>query len=194
MRRQARRGGGRRHGPAAGRRHRRARRRAQEAVAGRADEPYAGTLPAASGRTGRIVVPTAMLACLYASERRALIAHVHAHPAGRHHRYLPAQLAARANPLLRRLATERRARCGEWWADEEAASAVAGRSCPGRSARPRWSPAAPPPRRSPGSPRLDPSRAGWPCCWAPVPYARSRPPGTGRPPPRPRASPPGSPP
>ncbi|MFI0817132.1 M56 family metallopeptidase [Streptomyces sp. NPDC021098] len=118
------------------RRHRRARRLAQDAVAGLPDEPvttlpddeaYAYALPAASGRPGRIVVSTAMLACLNASERRALIAHEQAHLAGRHHRYLlAAQLAARANPLLRPLRGTV-AYCAERWADEEAAGAVADR-------------------------------------------------------------------
>ncbi|MFD5898478.1 M56 family metallopeptidase [Streptomyces sp. NPDC060366] len=70
---------------------------------------------------GRIVVSTAMLACLDADERAALVAHERAHLAGRHHRYLLlVRFAARANPLLMPLrsavayATER-------WADEEAA-------------------------------------------------------------------------
>ncbi|MEU0524919.1 M56 family metallopeptidase [Streptomyces niveus] len=78
--------------------------------------------PARDGMSGgRIVVSTAMLACLDADERAALVAHERAHLAGHHHRYLLlVRFAARANPLLMPLrsavayATER-------WADEEAA-------------------------------------------------------------------------
>ncbi|MFD3486725.1 M56 family metallopeptidase [Streptomyces sp. NPDC058665] len=120
----------------AARRHRRVRRRAEHALAGVPDgelavltdeAAYAYALPGArtSARDGvpggRIVVSTAMLACLDASERAALVAHERAHLAGLHHRYLLAvRFAARANPLLLPLrsavtyTTER-------WADEEAA-------------------------------------------------------------------------
>ncbi|MEV8366835.1 M56 family metallopeptidase [Streptomyces niveus] len=70
---------------------------------------------------GRIVVSTAMLACLDAGERAALVAHERAHLAGRHHRYLLAvRFAARANPLLMPLRSAV-AYTAERWADEEAA-------------------------------------------------------------------------
>ncbi|MEU9751486.1 M56 family metallopeptidase [Streptomyces niveus] len=77
------------------------------------------TSPAGPG--GRIVVSTAMLACLDAGERAALVAHERAHLAGRHHRYLLAvRFAARANPLLMPLRSAV-AYTAERWADEEAA-------------------------------------------------------------------------
>ncbi|MFD3520203.1 M56 family metallopeptidase [Streptomyces sp. NPDC058653] len=70
---------------------------------------------------GRIVVSTAMLACLDAGERAALVAHERAHLAGHHHRYLLAvRFAARANPLLMPLRSAV-AYTTERWADEEAA-------------------------------------------------------------------------
>ncbi|WP_030829919.1 M56 family metallopeptidase [Streptomyces hygroscopicus] len=120
-------------------RHVRVRRSAQLALAGLPESPvavlpdgkaYAYALPGTSGRTGkpgRIVVSTGMLDSLNAGERRALIAHEHAHLTGHHHRYLlAAQLAARANPLLRplRAAVDY---CAERWADEEAAREVGDR-------------------------------------------------------------------
>ncbi|MBI0294180.1 M56 family metallopeptidase [Streptomyces sp. PRKS01-29] len=123
-------------------RHHRARRRAQDAIAGLPDalvttlpddKAYAYALPAASGKPGRIVVSTAMLACLSGSEQRAMIAHEQAHLAGRHHRYLlAAQLAARANPLLRPL-QRAVAYCAERWADEEAAREVGDRTVTARA-------------------------------------------------------------
>lgn len=92
--------------------------------------PYAYALP---GTPGRIVVSTAMLACLDPAEREALFAHERAHLAGRHHRLLLAvRLAGCANPLLRPLmsavtySTER-------WADEEAAEATGDRRMTARA-------------------------------------------------------------
>ncbi|MES4908464.1 MULTISPECIES: M56 family metallopeptidase [unclassified Streptomyces] len=120
-------------------RHVTVRRRAQAALVGMPDSPvavlpdgkaYAYALPGGPGgcrARGRIVVSTAMLECLNARERQALIAHERAHLAGRHHRYLlVAQLAARANPLLHALRGAV-AYCAERWADEEAAGAVGDR-------------------------------------------------------------------
>lgn len=120
-------------------RHRRVRRRAHQALAGLPDAelavltdtvPYAYALPGSgplrgigpgAGARGRIVVSTAMLACLGTQEREALIAHEHAHLRRRHHRFLLAvRLAARANPLLRPLRSAV-AYTTERWADEEAA-------------------------------------------------------------------------
>ncbi|WP_330177208.1 M56 family metallopeptidase [Streptomyces sp. NBC_01498] len=70
---------------------------------------------------GRVVVSTAMLACLDDGERAALLAHERAHLAGHHHRYLlTVRFAARANPLLRPLRSAV-AYTTERWADEEAA-------------------------------------------------------------------------
>ena len=90
-------------------------------------DPYAYALPGTPGRDGRVVVSTAMLECLDARERRALVAHERAHLTGRHHRYLLAtQLAARANPFLLPLRTAV-AYSTERWADEEAAYAVGSR-------------------------------------------------------------------
>ncbi|WP_327368405.1 M56 family metallopeptidase [Streptomyces sp. NBC_01217] len=87
-------------------------------------EPYAYALP---GDPGRVVVSTAMIRCLDARERRALVAHERAHLAARHHRYLlAAHLAARANPFLMPLRTAV-AFSTERWADEEAARAVGDR-------------------------------------------------------------------
>lgn len=90
-------------------------------------EPYAYALPGLPGRRGRVVVSTAMLACLDEGERRVLVAHEQAHLAARHHRcLLLAQLAARANPLLAPL-REAVAYSAERWADEEAARVVGSR-------------------------------------------------------------------
>ncbi|WP_371477746.1 M56 family metallopeptidase [Kitasatospora sp. NBC_00315] len=124
-------------------RHLRVRSRARQALAavppGRdiavlPDEaPYAYALPGRSGRCGRIVVSTAMLAGLADDECRALVAHERAHLAHRHHRILFAtQLAGRVNPFLRPL---RRAAAysTERWADEEAAQAVGDRRLTARA-------------------------------------------------------------
>ncbi|MEV8226039.1 M56 family metallopeptidase [Streptomyces sp. NPDC079167] len=87
-------------------------------------DPYAYALP---GGRGRVVVSTAMMDCLDARERHALVAHERAHLSGRHHRYLlVTQLAARANPFLLPLRTAV-AYSTERWADEEAAYAVGSR-------------------------------------------------------------------
>ncbi|MEV6383139.1 M56 family metallopeptidase [Streptomyces sp. NPDC051773] len=115
--------------------HLRVRRRAERAVAGLSTSvvvlpdagPYAYALPGRRGRAGRVVVSTAMLACLEGAERRALFAHERAHLAGRHHRFLlTVQLAARANPFLRPLRTAV-AFTAERWADEEAAGVIGSR-------------------------------------------------------------------
>lgn len=116
------------------RRHRRVRRRAHRALAGLPDTevavlsdeaPYAYALP--GGRRDRVVVTTALLACLEPAERRALFAHERAHLAARHHRLLLAvRLAARANPFLRPLRTAV-SYTAERWADEDAAHAVGSR-------------------------------------------------------------------
>lgn len=81
-----------------------------------------GGIPVRDGPPGgRIVVSTAMLACLDADERAALVAHERAHLTGRHHRYLLlVRFAARANPLLMPLRSAV-AYSTERWADEEAA-------------------------------------------------------------------------
>ncbi|MCL7377958.1 M56 family metallopeptidase [Streptomyces sp. 35G-GA-8] len=138
---------------AAGVRHRRVRRRAHRALAGLPDgelavltddAPYAYALPGSRASRGpadgsgvaargRIVVSTAMLACLDDQERAALIAHEHAHLTGRHHRFLLAvRLAARANPLLRPLRSAV-AYTTERWADEEAAKATGERTVVARA-------------------------------------------------------------
>ncbi|MFF0680598.1 M56 family metallopeptidase [Streptomyces tendae] len=115
-------------------RHGRVRRRSHRALVGLPDTavavlpddvPYAYALP--GGRRGRVVVTTALLACLESAERRALFAHERAHLAGRHHRFLLAvQLASRANPFLRPLRTTV-TYAAERWADEEAAGTVGSR-------------------------------------------------------------------
>lgn len=121
-------------------RHSRVRRHAHAALAGlRAtsvailpdDEPYAYALP--GGPHDRIVVTTALLACLNSRERRALFAHERAHLTARHHRHLLiAQLAARANPFLLPLRTAV-SYVTERWADEEAARSVGSRRAVARA-------------------------------------------------------------
>ncbi|MFJ3939592.1 MULTISPECIES: M56 family metallopeptidase [unclassified Streptomyces] len=150
-------------------RHFRFRARAHRALRGlgRADDvavlpdavPYAYALP---GSPGRVMVSTAMLACLEPAERRALFAHERAHLTGRHHRLLLAtRLAGCVNPLLWPLlgalvySTER-------WADEEAArvtgdrrltaravgkAALVARPVPGGAAFAAFATAGPVPRR-----------------------------------------------
>ncbi|MEU6352425.1 M48 family metalloprotease [Streptomyces sp. NPDC047072] len=92
--------------------------------------PDAYALP---GRPHRIVVTTAMLRSLDASEREALFAHERAHNAGGHHYFLAAaELSAHCHPALRpvreaiRLAAERAA-------DEAAAGAVGDRRLTARA-------------------------------------------------------------
>lgn len=121
--------------------HLRVRRRAERALDGLSTSvvvlpdtgPYAYALPARRGGKGRVVVSTAMLACLEGAERRALFAHERAHLAGGHHRLLlGVQLAARANPFLRPLRTAV-AFTAERWADEEAASTIGSRQVTARA-------------------------------------------------------------
>lgn len=122
------------------RRHGRVRSEAEQALASLPphgtvavvpdDEPYAYALP---GSPGRVVVSAGMMAALSSAERRALIAHEHAHLAAGHHRFLLAiRLAACANPFLWPL---RRAVAfsTERWADEDAARAVANREVTARA-------------------------------------------------------------
>ena len=121
-------------------RHCRVRRRAHAALAGLRDtsvavlpddEPYAYALP--GGPRDRIVVTTALLACLDSRERQALFAHERAHLAARHHRHLLiVQLAARANPFLLPLRTAV-SYVTERWADEEAARSVGSRRAVARA-------------------------------------------------------------
>ena len=76
---------------------------------------------AVPGRPGRIVATTAMLRVLDAGQRRALLAHEHAHLAHRHHLHQAvAALAVSVNPLLARLPAAVELAC-ERWADEDAA-------------------------------------------------------------------------
>lgn len=83
--------------------------------------PDAFALP---GLRGKIVVTTSMLKALTAAERRALIAHEHAHLANHHQLYIQAaNLAAAANPLLIPVARQVRLLV-ERWADEDAALEV----------------------------------------------------------------------
>lgn len=87
------------------------------------EHPTAFTLPLPL-RGGAIVVSTGMLRLLTAEERRALLAHEHAHLRQYHTGYvLLAALAAAANPLLRPLAREVRLAV-ELWADQIAAREV----------------------------------------------------------------------
>ncbi|MFE1290878.1 M56 family metallopeptidase [Streptomyces sp. NPDC058751] len=93
--------------------------------------PYAYALP--GGPRDRIVVSTAMPACLDSRERRALFAHERAHLTARHHRHLLlVRPAAGANPFLLplRTAVEYTA---ERWADEEAAQDIGSRKTVARA-------------------------------------------------------------
>lgn len=94
------------------------------------DRPDAYVVP---GRHGRVVVSTAMLRALPADERRALLAHEHAHLRHRHHLYIQlTELAARANPLLRPVVPVVRVDV-ERWADEDAAQVVGDRRTTARA-------------------------------------------------------------
>ncbi|MEU1519260.1 M56 family metallopeptidase [Streptomyces sp. NPDC005811] len=94
-------------------------------VSGRDVDAFA--LPGYRGRRGRVVVTSAMVRSLKASEREVLLAHERAHLAGRHHLLSAvADLAAVVHPALRGL----REALGfhlERWADEEAAAVVGDR-------------------------------------------------------------------
>ncbi len=69
---------------------------------------------------GRIVVTTAMLACLDADERAAVLAHEQAHLTGHHHWLrMVVDCCAAVDPLLRHLPRLVEAAC-ERWADERA--------------------------------------------------------------------------
>jgi Zn-dependent protease with chaperone function len=123
-------------------RHTRVRRRAHRALAGLPGTqvavlpdavPYVYALPGGVRSRDRIVVTTALLTGLRPAERRALFAHERVHLAARHHRFLlVAQLAARANPFLRPLATAV-SYTTERWADEEAARALGDRRAVARA-------------------------------------------------------------
>ncbi|MFD5873165.1 M56 family metallopeptidase [Streptomyces sp. NPDC060322] len=140
-------------------------------------DPYAYALPGGRGRDGRVVVSTAMMECLGARERRALVAHERAHLTGRHHRHLlVTQLAARANPFLLPLRTAV-AYSTERWADEEAACAVGSRRAvatavgraalvshrpPGPAVLPAFAAAGPVPRRVAALLDSEPPAGLWP--------------------------------
>jgi hypothetical protein len=88
------------------------------------EHPDAYALP---GLSGRIVVSTAMLRALPPDERRVLLAHEGSHLRHRHHVYTQlVDLAATANPLLRRPAGAVRL-AAERWADEDAAASTGDR-------------------------------------------------------------------
>lgn len=88
------------------------------------DTPNAYAVP---GIRGRIVVTTAMVAALTDAEQDALLAHEAAHLHHRHPLWIQlVELAAVANPLLRRLPPAVR-HAAERWADEDAAHTVGDR-------------------------------------------------------------------
>lgn len=79
---------------------------------------------AVAGRRRRIVITSGMLDALGAEERAVLIAHERAHLDHHHQLFVQlSDLAARANPLLLRVASQVRILI-ERWADEDAAAAV----------------------------------------------------------------------
>lgn len=90
----------------------------------RSHRPYAVTLP---GKSGQIVMSSALVELLDEREREVVLAHERAHGRHRHDRYLLiAELAAAVLPPLRTLA--RRLRFSiERWADEAAAHACGDR-------------------------------------------------------------------
>jgi beta-lactamase regulating signal transducer with metallopeptidase domain len=93
--------------------------------------PDAFALPGLGG--GRVVVTSAMLSALDKDEARALIAHEASHLRHHHHAYIAlAELAAAANPLLRRVPRVVR-RSVERWADEDAARSTGDRRLTARS-------------------------------------------------------------
>ncbi|WP_371483322.1 M56 family metallopeptidase [Kitasatospora sp. NBC_00315] len=84
-------------------------------------------LPGHGGRSGRIVVTSAMLRSLDIDGRDVLLAHERAHLAGRHHLLARlVQLASAAHPAVRGLASATSFQL-ERWADEAAATAVGSR-------------------------------------------------------------------
>jgi Zn-dependent protease with chaperone function len=88
---------------------------------------------AVPGVRGRVVVTRAMLRALPAGERRVLLAHEASHLRHRHHLYvLAAELAATADPLLRRVVQVVRVAV-ERWADEDAATVVGDRRLAARA-------------------------------------------------------------
>jgi hypothetical protein len=94
------------------------------------DEPEAYAMP---GIGGRIVISTGMLDALEANERHVLLAHEAAHLSGHHHlRIQLAELAAAANPPLRRTARAVRL-AAERAADEVAAAEVGDRRLAARA-------------------------------------------------------------
>jgi len=96
----------------------------------RSEEPVALTTP---GRSGRIIVSTAMLRLLSPGEQRAMLAHERAHLECRHDRFLLiAELAVVAVPPLAHLQRQLR-RSLERWADERAATETGDRSALARA-------------------------------------------------------------
>lgn len=85
--------------------------------------PFAFAEP---GRSGGIIVSSAMLGALAAKERHALLAHEQAHLRHRHDLYLLVATFARGIPVLSTLASRLR-HALERWADEEAAETTGDR-------------------------------------------------------------------
>lgn len=95
-----------------------------------AETPDAYALP---GRSGRVVVTSAMLRALPADEQAVLLAHERAHLLHRHHLYAAvAETAAACNPLLRPVRGLIAFHI-ERWADEEAAQTTGSRLLAARS-------------------------------------------------------------